>query len=328
METPTCERNINAMFHMTLIPCINTTYFKIVPFIVVTGLLGATLCPLYYPAYYEYQPEIYSVDLSMVFIVYSYLVYTYLKWEKKSCFEHTAVSRLDENTSLSFYILFMVYWLYDAVLQFSYHHDANVVTQVGNVFMSLSWYIYFSTSSLLYYFICIKLAQRTQSINNWLKKLKRERPPINVLYDGYKRHHKAIKEFGRYWNFIIFMGFVILTYHIPIDIFNVVLNHRYTDIVGIAVKTLGLCWYTYKICELNDMDNKVVSYLYTHNLYSIEDMEMIEKYTTYQGLGLNFYGLTITGSLVVKLGLPTINLIIPTLYALVSNKLIGNVGSK
>ena len=52
-------------------------------------------------------------------------------------------------------------------------------------------------------------------------------------------------------------------------------------------------------------------------------MLMIEKYTKYHELGLNFYGIKITGSLIIRIGLLFINLIIPTIYALVSNKLIG-----
>jgi hypothetical protein len=194
---------------------------------------------------------------------------------------------------------------------------------MGNIFMSFAWYIYFSTSSLLYYFICIKLAQRAQSINDWLKNLKRGRPPITEFYASYKIHHKAIKTFGRNWNFLVMMGFIILTYHIPIDLINVFINHKYTDIAGIVVKVLGLSWYTYNICQLNDMDSKVVPYLYKHNLYNTEEMVAIEKYTLYHELGLNFYGIKVSGSLIIKVGLLVINLIIPTIYALVSNRMFG-----
>lgn len=190
--------------------------------------------------------------------------------------------------------------------------------------MSSAWYIYFSTSSLLYYFICIKLAQRAQAINDWLKSLKRGRPSIVEFYASYKIHHKAIKTFGRNWNFLVMMGFIILTYHIPIDLINVLINRKYTDIAGILVKVLGLSWYTYKICELNDADNKIVPYLYKHNLYTAEEMTAIEKYALYHELGLNFYGIKISGSLIVKVGLLIINLIIPTIYALVSNKIFGS----
>jgi len=320
---PTCEKNIINMFNLTLIPLIKTKYYKFVPVSALLIVLAAIFSPIYYPNYYLYQPVINSIDLGTISIVYSYLSYTYLSWEQASYFEHTPISNLNERVSLGFYGLFMLYWLYDAFVQFSYHNEPNALIQVGNVFMSGAWFIYFSTSSLLYYYICIKLAQRAQSINDWLKDLKHHRPSLVDFYAAYKLHHKAIKVFGRNWNFIVLMGFIILTYHIPIDVFSVLLNHRYTDIPGIVVKSLGLGWYTYTICRLNDMDNKVVPYLYKHNIYSGEEIAAVEKYAIYHELGLNFYGIKISGPIIIKFGLLTINLIIPTIYALVSNKLIG-----
>ena len=311
------------MFQITLIPLVKTTYYRAVPIGVLLLVGGAVFSPLYYPKYYLYQPELYSLDLAIICVVYSYLVYIYLNWDKNSCFEHTAVSKFNEYTCMGFYILFMIYWLFDGVIQFRNHSDNIVLIQVGNIFMSAAWFVYFSTSALLYYFICIKLAQRTQSIADWMKKLKRSRPPVTEFYEGYKIHYKAIKTFGRGWNFIVALGFIILTYHIPIDLFSVLINRKYTDIAGIVVKTAALSWYTYQICALNDMDTKLISYLYKHTLYNAEEMDAIEKYAKYHILGLNFYGIKIDGSLIIKGGLLTINLIIPTIYALVSNKLIG-----
>jgi hypothetical protein len=322
-DPPTCEKHITNMFSITLIPLIKTPHLRIFPITALLFVTGAVFSPFYYPNYYLYQKEIYSIDLATMSIVYSYLSYIYLDWEKKNSFEHVTVSRVDENVSLGFYALFMVYWLYDAIIQFSVHSEKNILIQVGNVYMSTAWYIYFSTSSILYYFICIKLSQRAQSIKDWLKSLKHARPPIAEFYQSYKIHHKAIKVFGRNWNFIVLMGFIILTYHIPIDLLNIVVNRKYTDIAGILVKTLGLGWYTYKICALNDVDGQVVPYLYKHNLYTREEMKAIEKYAQYHDLGLNFYGIKISGASIVKVGLLLINLIIPTIYALASNQLIG-----
>jgi hypothetical protein len=165
------------------------------------------------------------------------------------------------------------------------------------------------------------------SINEWLKGLKRGRPPISEFYTSYKIHHKAIKNFGRSWNFLVMMGFIILTYHIPIDVINVLINRRYLEIPGIFVKGLGLAWYAYKICQLNDVDNKVVPYLYKHSLYSPEEMASIEKYVLYHELGLNFYGIKISGPLIIKVGLLIINLILPTIYALLSNQIFGSMKS-
>ena len=323
---PTCENRITNMFTATAIPLIKSPY-KAVPLLALVGTACAVFSPFYYPNYYPQQQEIYSIDLAMGAIVYGYLSYIYMDWANNSCFEHVAVSRTDEYVSIGFYALFLAYWLYDAVHQFRGHNENNALIQVGNVYMSAAWYVYFSTSSLLYYFISIKLAQRAQSINDWLKALKRNRPALADFYASYKLHHKAIKVFGRNWNFIVLMGFIILTYHIPIDLFNIVLNRRYSDIAGILVKSLGLGWYTYKICRLNDMDNKVVPYLYKHNLYNAEEMTAIEKYALYHELGLNFYGIKINGPSIIKVGLLLLNLIIPTIYALFPNQIIGPVDS-
>lgn len=317
---PTCEKHITNMFSMTLIPLIKTRY-KPLPVLVLFIIGGAAFSPVYYPNYYSFQKEIYSIDMLTVGIIYTYLSYIYLNWEKNNCLEHVSVGRLNENISLGFYILFMLYWLYDATIQFSAHNDNNVLIQIGNVYMSSAWYMYFSTSSLLYYFICIKLAQRAQSINDWLKNTKRTRPSLEDFYASYKIQHKAIKMFGRNWNFIVLMGFIILTYHIPIDVLNIFINRKYTDIAGVVVKAAGLVWYTYKVCRLNDVASKVIPYLYKHTLYRTEEITEIEKYALYHELGLNFYGIKISGPLLIKSGLLVINLIIPTIYALVSNQI-------
>jgi hypothetical protein len=322
-EEPSCEKHIKTMFSITLIPFVKTKYYIALPGFAFLIIASSVFSPAYYPTYYLDQPEINCIDLAIGSIVYLFLSYKYLNWEQNSCFEHTSVKKEDEIISQIFYWLFMFYWLYYGYIQFSIHNDPIILIQIGNVFMSTAWFVYFSTSSLLYYYICIKLAQRSQSINVWIKTLKRDRPLIGDFFVAYKLHHKAIKTFGRAWNFIVVMGFIILTYHIPIDIFNVVIQHKYDDIAGIVVKSLGLLWYTYNICRLNDMDNKVVSYLYKHNLYSKEEMEQIEKYAIYHELGLSFYGIKINGPLIIKLALLTINLIIPTVYALISNQIIG-----
>jgi len=309
------SESINYMFWATLIPFINHPYLRVIPLAASSMVAVSVFCPLFYPSYYPYDPAINSIDLAIVSVVYPYITYIYLNWEP---IEDIPVNSVNAFTSLGFYILFMLYFLYYSVIQFS-NHPGGILIQMGNVYMSASWYIYFSTCSLLYYFICIKLSQRTKSINDWLKSLKRMRPSIEEFYRVYKQHHKAIKTFGRNWNFLVFMGFIILTYHIPIDLINVIFNNKLMDIAGIVVKSLGLAWYTYKICELNDMDTKIISYLYKHDLYYTE-IAKIEKYAFHHELGLSFYGIKINGPLILKVGLLLINLVIPTIYALLTSK--------
>lgn len=320
---PSCEIYINHMLNFTCIPFVHHRYLIILPITVNIIFPAAVLSLLYYPSYYPYQPILNTLDLVIGLIVYNYLLYLQKDWTTASCVEHTQINRWSERISLGFYSLFMMYWCFYSVIQFNIHSEPDVLLQFGNILMSTAWFFYFSVSSLLYYFICVKLEQRAQAIELWLKSLKKYPVLLEEFYSSYKVHRRAIKTFGRNWNFIVFMGFIILTYHIPIDIVNVLYNHVYTDITGITLKSGALSWYVYTICRLNQFDTKVISYLYKHRLYSTEEIELVEKYAQYHELGLNFYGIKIDGGLIVKVLLLSINLILPTVYALVSNRILG-----
>jgi hypothetical protein len=76
-EIPVCEKHISNMFAVTLIPLIKTSY-KLVPATVFLLVSGAIFCPIYYPNYYPYQAEIYSIDMATISVVYAYLNYIYL----------------------------------------------------------------------------------------------------------------------------------------------------------------------------------------------------------------------------------------------------------
>lgn len=107
-EIPTCEKHITNMFAVTLIPLIKTSY-KPVSVAVLLLVAGAIFCPLYYPNYYMYQAEIYSIDMATISIVYAYLLYVYANVGFDSSFEHVALSKLNEFVCLGFYALFMIY---------------------------------------------------------------------------------------------------------------------------------------------------------------------------------------------------------------------------
>lgn len=62
-----------------------------------------------------------------------------------------------------------------------------------------------------------------------------------------------------------------------------------------------------------------IAYLYKHRLYAYSDLADIEKYAAYKPLGLDFYGIKINKPYLFKTLLLIFNLILPTLYALVSN---------
>jgi hypothetical protein len=156
-----------------------------------------------------------------------------------------------------------------------------------------------------------------------MKSLKTQKPSLVDFYTQYNIHHKTIKHFAKHWNCIIFFGFLLLTFHIPIDLISIVYSKVYYDIPGFIIKMLALTWYTKCICDLNAQEDQLVPYIYKHSLYKKEDIDVIEKYIVYRPIGLHYYGIRINGAGIMKISLVVVNLIIPTLYALVSNNVFG-----
>jgi hypothetical protein len=313
------------MFALTLLPAIHSKYRIIkygVPALVNVILGSASFCILYYPEYYPTQGEIWTTDIVLSWITYNYMIYLFTKWEKARCFEAIDVPKSVSTISLVFYWLYLLYWLYFAVIQFSTHNDPAILVQLGNTLMSAAWFIFFTTMAVLYYFVCIKLTQRSQQIRKWLKELKDTHPTQDEFYAQYNAHYKAAKEIGVHWNLLIFVGSLLLTFHVPIDLVSIVYKKYYYDIFGLVIKLLSLLWYIWCICVLNDYELYIVSYLHKHRILQYSEIQEIEKYVKYRPLGLNFYGIKINKPLIIKIGLLTFNLIIPTLYALISNKLL------
>ncbi len=318
---PDCEKKVNRLLNITLIPCIRSKnrFFKyIIPFLTTLLLGTSTFSMLFYPNYYPNQGTVWSMDLAIGFITNIYLLYLNTKWELAECHENINIPKWKERLSMIFCVFFMIYWFYFAVIQFSNHSENNIGIQLLNIYMSTSWYIFFSIISVLYYFICTKLSQRAFQIRQFLKDLKKTRPSIEYFYSEYNEHHKKIKIFARYWNFIIFLGFILLTFHVPIDLLAVVFAKKYYDIPGFIIKLLALAWYTNCICYLNNYNDKIIPYLYKHKIFKNEQIDKLDKYVSNRPICLNFFGIIINGKTIIKIGLLFINLVIPTLYALFS----------
>jgi hypothetical protein len=321
---PSCDKAVNQMLWLTLLPLSGSQYIILrygVPIILNLILGSASFCILYYPSYYPTQGEIWTTDIIIVWFTYNYMIYLYRYWPLTRCPESTEVSKSINYISLIFYWLYLFYWLYFAIIQFLTHNEPSALIQLGNALMSTAWFIFFSSISLLYYFICIKLAQRSTQIRKWLKELKERRPMLDVFYEEYNQHYKAIKVLGKYWNILIFIGTLLLTFHVPIDLISILYKHYYFDIFGLVVKLLSLLWYLWRICELNDNEAYLISFLHKNRLYNYENLEEIEKYVIYRPLGLDFYGIKINKSFIIKVSIITLNLIIPTIYGLISNKI-------
>jgi hypothetical protein len=290
-------------------------------------LLGSLFCILWYPTYYLNQPIIWTFDLVIVFVTYNYL-YFLLQYNEQPIDNYDIVL-WKRNVNLFFYSIFMVYWFYFAIIQFYTHSEPNVLIQLGNIYMSFSWYMFFSTVALLYYYICNRLLQRSEELKNWLKGLKKKYRNQSVrlihydsdFYKEYNSHYSIIKNFAKYWNFLIFIGFILLIAHIPIDLIAIISLKAYYDIPGLIIKTSALGWYLYCICQLNDYEDKIIPYLYKHRIYNDDQIEYISKYIKCRPLGLNFYGIKISGTYISRYLIIIINLLIPAIYTLFSKNI-------
>jgi hypothetical protein len=284
-------------------------------------ILGSsTFCLLYYPNYYINQGYIWTADIFLGWIVYNYSLYLHAKWDTTACVDSTPIKKHKHYITLSITGLYYVYWLYFYVIQNILHFDTSVFVQLVNALMGTAWYLFFSTMGSLYYAICFTMNQRAEAIRIWLKDVKDKGPSLPVFYLQYNARYKAIRQFSKNWNILVFLGFLLLSFHIPIDLFSVLYSKNYYDSFGVVVKSFSLFWYIYCICELNDYESVVIAYLYKHRLFPASELEEIEKYSSFRPLGLNFYGIKVNHSTMTKVVILTLNFLVPTLYALISNK--------
>jgi len=327
------DKYMKYLISTTFIPCLRSTnkYIKYLTIISVNILLFGSLFSMYwYPNYYINQPIIYTLDLVIIYITFNYLYYLLQVDTGSNISKYISdIPVWKRNVNLFFYCIFMIYWFYSLIISFYTHSELNALTQLANVYMSFSWYLFFSTIAILYYYICDRLLQRSGHIRDWLKQLKKKyrnqslqlKHDDNDFYNDYNLHYNIIKNFSKYWNFLIFLGFILLISHVPIDVISVIVDKNIFDIPGIIVKTAALIWYLYCICQLNDYEDKIIPYLYKHRIYDDSQIEYISKYIRYRPLGLNFYGIKISGSFITKYLIIGLNLTVPLLYTLLSKNI-------
>jgi hypothetical protein len=317
---PVCEKNIHWMFHLAGFSLFRSKRWYIkwtFPILFCLCIIGANFCPLWYPYYYVNQAEVWTIDMILISIVYMRMLYLNTKWESVSCFEHIGISKVSNSVTFIFYILFQLYWFYFAIIMFMKHSAPNPLTQLGNAYMSTAWYFFFTTAGALYYFICTKLLQRAIAIKLWLSTLTKDSITLDEFYVQYNTHFKSAMRLSKNWNSIIFLGFLLLTVHVPIDLLSIIVDGNMYDIPGAIIKGLALAWYLYCICLVNDYDGLVVSHLYKQRMFRLEDMQMIEQYTNRRRIGLNFYGIQINTKFIMKVILLVLNVILPAAYGLI-----------
>jgi len=326
------DKYMKYLIKTTFISCLrsNNKYLNYSTYILLNlALIGSIFSMLWYPTYYISQPIIWTLDLVIVFITFNYLCFLFQNDYGSDTIDNYEIISWKNKINLFFYSAFMIYYFYFGVIQFYIHSELNVSIQIGNLYMSFAWYLFFSTISLLYYYICNRLLQRSEQIRDWLKRLKKKYRNQKLelehedcdFYKEYNLNYGIIKNFGKYWNFLIFIGFILLLAHIPIDFISIVYEKIYFDIPGLIIKTGALGWYLYCICQLNDYEDKIIPYLYKHRIYTDNQIEYISKYIKYRPLGLNFYGIKISGSYISRYLIIGLNLLIPTLYTLFSKNM-------
>ena len=289
-----------------------------IPFLVNLILGVACFSPLWYPAYYVHQTEIWTAHLVLIIPCYNYILVQRHKWSSVIPRDHITIQTAYRVISLVFYWLFMTYCVYFVGCMFYFNRAVAWPHQIGNVAMGLAWYLFFAISSATYYFTATMFLQRARYIKSTIKRLKGSMDLAQDLYTLYDTEFKKNRRMGRVWNRIVFIVLVVLAANIPIDAIAIYVKKAYFDIPSIIVKLFGLTWYLLTICKVNHMETYLITYLRKHH-YLEENIEQIEEYIRVRPIGLNFYGLRITYDYVTKSVLLLVNLLIPTLYGLIQN---------
>lgn len=339
-----CEVYVNFMFKSTIIPYyykLESKYKYTIIGLINLLYLFALFNHMYYPSYYINQPEIWTFDLCLGYIIYNILIYlrsisNLFMFDPKSniniskhnlreepYYEEIKVTKYKHYISLFFYWLYMAYWLYFAIFMLYVHANKKMIYQLGNILMFFAWYLFFAEITTLYYYICVKLTARFEHIKDFLKDIKEKKPSITDFSETYLIQYKKTRLFAKKWNFVIYIGFVLLSFHIPVDLISIVISKKLYAVPGLIVKTISLIWYTYCICNLNNLDNKLIKYLNKHQLYHKDDIEELNNYIQARPLGIDLYGFKLNGNFIIQLMMIVINFILPIIYGLVSNNIIN-----
>jgi hypothetical protein len=318
----TVEIDTNRMFAIAgLHPFQNKFWKYAIPIFVNAVLVTACFSPLWYPAYYIHQTEIWTAHLVILIPCYNYLVAKRYKWTEVTFCDHNDIRKAYRNITLTFYCLFMSYYVYFACYMIYFNREKPWPYQIGNALMALAWYFFFSISSATYYFTATTFLQKALFIKKKIKTLKLSNnlgSDFFLIYDG---QFKSLRRFNNVWNRIVFIVLVVLCANIPIDTIAVLVKKAYFDIPGIVIKLFAVFWYLITICKLNHMELFTTNYLRKHH-YLQDRMEEIESYIRVRPIGVNFFGIKITYEYLAKLLLIGVNLLLPTIYGLVTNNIL------
>ena len=335
-----CVNYILNTFTLTGIPIIQSceNYSGYIFGFVNTVYFSTLFSNLFYPSYYISQPIIWTIDLALSFIIYNilyklntntnlFLLDTHQRnvsiqeQKEKPFVESIEISIWEHAISFIFYLAYMGYWLYFAIFMFYTHSDTNLLIQLGNILMFFPWYLLFSTLACLYYYICVKLIKRSDSIKEFLKFSKTNHITPIEFKSRYLTQYKKTKFFSKKFNTLIHIGLFLIIFHIPVDFITMIINKQAYAIPGFVIKLSSLIWYVRCICKLNDMDKIVSTYLHKHGLFDTDTTSQLNEYINTRQLGIEYHGFKLNGPFLTQLTLFTINFVLPIAYGLFANNI-------
>jgi hypothetical protein len=272
---------------------------------------------LWNPEYYIFQPAFWSAHTMIMVPAFLYL------WRIRNKF-HTytgiPIKKIHRFVTLTFYILFIIYWAYFCGFALYEHRADPWHLQIGHVFMGFVWYIFFSVSSAVYYYTATLILQRAAALKTHILALNNS-VTNDVFFATYEEEFEKNRQIANSWNLILLLVILILTLNIPADLLAILVNKQFITIPGLIMKSAALVWYLLCICKLNYMETFIHNYLQKHHLLQ-DNHEEIMRYMEVRRLGLNFFGLRITYGLLMKTAMIGLNVILPTLYGLFSNNIL------
>ncbi len=320
--TPTyIERDSDRMFTAAFLPQPRTIWTRFgVPVCTIVILGVGSFAPLWHPTYYAKQTAFWSTHLVIGIPSYLYILRQRRAWSNRSFFENIPIQPMYRRISLFFYWLFMLYWVYYSAIVLYEHREDTWPYQIGNAIMTIAWYIFFSLSAATYYYTCVLMFQKATYIKHHIQYL-HEGVSKQDFFAAYDHEFMKIRRMGNVWNRIILLVLLVLFLNIPADMIAVFIKNLTWDIPSILIKVAGIFWYLNSVCKLNYMEDFLLSYLHKHHILQ-DDMEEITRYMSVRPLGLNFFGIRITYTMIMKTALIGINFILPTLYGLISNEIL------
>lgn len=353
---PSHIRDVERIWVLAALPQATNRFTRwVVPSLSTAALAVACFSPLWHPNYYIHQSTFWASHMVFILPTYMYLVRRRHAWgaqgfldtvaaiavpstepkakpKDEEAGEHVGntgtpktanlqIRPLYRRITLAFYALYMAYWAYFCGFALYEHRADPWPLQIGNAYMAIAWYLFFAVASAVYFYTTILMLVRAADMKRHILALD-EHTTKETFFRVYDDMYETNRRVANVWNRIIFLSLAVLSLNIPADLLAVFVRGAYFVIVGAIVKIFGIFWYLWCICKLNHMEEVLMAHLHRHHLLQ-DDFEELTRYLSVRPLGLNFFGVRITYSFVMKIALLGVNVLLPTVYGLISNNILA-----